>query len=459
MIRRNFLKKAGILASSTTLLGTSEMIQATEKQPSLSDNMVHAEVNKDDLDAKLEKPLTAIIIGSGGRGNTYAQYAARFPKSLKIIGVSDINEYRRHKMGDRFNVKQENRFGDWSEVFKGAKIADIVMICTPDALHYGPCMKALELGYHVLLEKPAATSEADCKAILAQSKKYNRLVAVCHVLRYAPYFKEIKEIIHSGKIGDLVSIQYLEPIENIHMSHSYVRGNWHNSKETTPIIISKSCHDLDIIRWWVGKPCKKVTAFGDVAYFNASNAPKGSSKRCLDCKLERECTYSAKRIYYDKRVWLHVFDLQGTHEQQGEQILSKLRTTDYGKCVFQCDNDQCDHYVMNMEFEDGVTVSFAMEGHTSYGGRRTRLMGTKGDVVGDMNSFVHTDFFSGKQTKWSQQTDGHGGGDLRLVRDLLWAISRRDESLLTSTIEASIESHVMGFKAETARLNSTVENL
>lgn len=455
MKRRDFLRNTGLLASSSVILGHTELLEA--KQSEVTKVMSAA---PDDLDAKLDKPLTAVIIGAGGRGNVYAQYADRYSGSLQIVGVSDINEFRRKKMGDRFSVKASYRFGDWSEVFKQPKFADIVFITTPDNLHYEPCMKALEMGYHVLLEKPAAQTEKECTDILKQSRKYNRIVAICHVLRYAPYFKALKKTVDSGKIGELVSIQHLEPIERIHFSHSYVRGNWNNSKNTTPAVISKSCHDLDILRWIVGKPCKEVTAFGSLSYFKSSKAPKGATKRCLDCPIEARCAFSAKKIYYDRRNWLHVFDLSGDKQQQGEQILSYLRTSDYGRCVFHSDNDQPDHFIMNMKFEDDVTVAFSMEALTSYGGRRTRIMGTKGDIVGDMQTFTLTDFLTGKQEKWGTDiNDGHGGGDLRLVRDLLWAVDKGDESLLTSTIEASIESHVMGFKAEESRLKGTIECL
>lgn len=458
MKRRDFLRNAGRVASSAAILGSgSVVLNAAEKN---SENIPAHEIAGDDLNANLDKPLTAIVIGAGGRGRVYTHYASLYPKSLKMVGVSDINEFRRKRMADRFQIPIENQLGDWSEVFKRPKFADFVMITTPDALHYEPCMKALEMGYHVLLEKPAAQTEKHCLAILRQAQKYNRIVAICHVLRYAPYFKALKEFVTSGKIGDIVSVQHLEPIERIHFSHSYVRGNWNNSPKSTPAVISKSCHDLDILRWIIDKPCKEVTAFGDLSLFKKEKAPKGATRRCLDCPIERQCAFSAKRIYYDNRSWLHVFDLSGNKEEQGEQILTYLKTTDYGRCVFYSDNDQPDHFIMNMNFEGGITAAFSMEALTSYGGRRTRIMGTKGDIVGDMVSFTYTDFLTGKQEKWdSHINDGHGGGDLRLVKDLLLAVSKEDPSLLTSTIEASIESHVMGFRAEKSRLDGSIEKI
>ncbi|MBL7728592.1 MAG: Gfo/Idh/MocA family oxidoreductase, partial [Dinghuibacter sp.] len=337
------------------------------------------------------------------------------------------------------------------------KFADAVIISTPDNLHYGPCMAALKMGYDVLLEKPISPSEKECRDILQLAKKNNRIVAVCHVLRYAPYFIKLKELMHNGSIGEIISIQHLEPIEHIHMSHSYVRGNWHNSKETTPIILAKSCHDLDILKWLVEQPCKSISAFGDVKWFRSENAPAGSTERCTDgCAVEQDCPYSAKKIYYDRRSWLHHFDLPEDKNQQGDVIMNYLKNSNYGKCVYRMNNDQPDHYITNILFERDITASFSMEAFTGYSGRRTRVMGSMGDIEGDMTRFTLTDFRTGKKTEWKQDSDGHGGGDWRLVADWIQAVSQQNASLLTSTIDASIESHIMGFAAEKSRKQKKV---
>jgi len=405
----------------------------------------------------LDKPVTAITCGAGSRGNVYGDYSVQYPGQLDIVGVAEPIAIRNERYTKKHKIKEENRFPTWEDVFKRPKFADAIIITTPDNLHYGPCMKALEMGYDVLLEKPISPSEKECRDILALAKKTGRIVAVCHVLRYAPYFVKLKEIIQSGVLGEVVSIQHIEPIEHIHMSHSYVRGNWHNSKQTTPIILAKSCHDLDILRWMVGKPCRHIQAFGSLQWFTQKNAPEGSTARCTDgCKVEAACPYSALNIYYRKRHFNYVFDLPEEKDKQAAYVLEQLKTTNYGRCVYRMDNDQPDHYTTNILFDGGLTAAFSMEAFTSYAGRRTRVMGSLGDVVGDMSSFTMTDFLSGKKTEWKQETDGHGGGDWRLVADWINAISKHDPSLLTSTIDASIESHVMGFMAEESRKNKKV---
>lgn len=400
----------------------------------------------------LEKPITAITLGAGNRGNVYGGYSLQYPEQLDIIGVAEPIPFRNDRYAQKHNIKTENRFKTWEDVFKRPRFADAIIITTPDKLHYGPCMKALAMGYDVLLEKPISPSEKECRDILNLAKKSGRIVAVCHVLRYAPYFVKLRELMQSGAIGEVISMQHMEPISHVHMSHSYVRGNWHNSKETTPIILAKSCHDLDIMRWMIGKPCKKVQAFGDLKWFKKSNDPKGSTERCTDgCAIESTCPYSALRIYYRNRKWLHHFDLPEDKGKQGDVIMNYLKTTNFGKCVYKMDNDQPDHYTTNLLFEEGITASFNMEAFTSYEGRRTRVMGSMGDITGDMTSFVLTDFRTGQKTEWKEGSDMHGGGDWRLVANWIQALSKRDASLLTSTIDQSIESHVMGFMAEESR--------
>jgi len=444
--RRDALRAMSLVAAALPL---STWARNEKGEPIiLPDNPLHR---------KLKKPVTAITCGAGARGNVYGNYAVQYPDQLDIVGVAEPIPIRIERYSKKHNIPESNQFKTWEDVFKRPKFADAIIISTPDNLHYGPCMEALKMGYDVLLEKPISPSEKECRDILDLAKKTGRIVAVCHVLRYAPYFIKLRDLMNSGAIGEVISVQHMEPIGHVHTSHSYVRGNWHNSKETTPIILAKSCHDLDILKWMIGKSSKKIQAFGDLRWFQKGNAPAGSTARCTDgCTVEGECPYSALRIYYRNRSWLHVMDMPEDKAKHGDHILERLRTTNYGRCVYHMDNDQPDHYVCNIQFDGSVTAAFSMEAFTSYEGRRTRVMGSLGDIVGDMSSFVLTDFRTGKKTEWKQDTDGHGGGDWRLVSDWIQAIDQQNPNLLTSTIDASIESHVMGFAAEKSRKESKV---
>lgn len=457
MNRRNLLKTLSFTVGASVI--------STEVLGALGKNSFIYNIAPNPNYKPLDKAITAITIGCGNRGTVYGNYALKFPGDIKIIGIAEPNKFRNDRYGNNHKVPAENRFNTWEDVFKRPKFADAVIISTPDNLHYAPCMKALEMGYDILLEKPIAPTAKECLDILALAKKKGRIVAVCHVLRYAPYFVKMKELVGKGAIGEIISVQHFEPIEHTHMAHSYVRGNWHNSKETTPIILAKSCHDLDIIKWVVNKPAKKIVAMGDLKWFRKENAPEGSTARCTDgCKVERECPYSAIREYYDKRKRLSVLDLSADKTKHPEEIMQKLKTTNYGRCVYRMDNDQPDHYVTSIQFGDSVTASFSMEAFTAYHGRRTRIMGSMGDLVGDMTELVHHDFKTGKETKFIPQAEdvegyknsGHGGGDWLLVRDFVQAVSQKDEKLLTSTIDESIESHIMGFMAEESRKEGKV---
>ena len=405
---------------------------------------------------KLARPVTAVVLGAGSRGNVYASYSQKYPDELKIVGVAEPIEYRRKKFSALYQIPSKYQWVTWEHALEIPKFADALIITTPDNLHYGPAMGGLGLGYDLLLEKVIAQTWDQCSDILKAAKKNNRIVAVCHVLRYTPYFRKLKEVMDSGALGDIVSLQHFEPVEHIHMSHSFVRGNWRNSKESNPMILSKSCHDLDILRWTIGKPCRRISSFGSLTLFKAENAPSGATRRCTDgCKVEADCPFSALKIYLRRKEWLGHLLIE---DQKDESILKALKEGPYGRCVYHCDNDVVDHQVANIEFEGEITAAFSMEAFTSYAGRRTRIMGTKGDVVGDMTTLALYDFKTRTQTVWDaskapESQSGHGGGDFGLAHDFIQAVSQKDASLLTSTIEASMESHLMGFKAEESRLS------
>jgi predicted dehydrogenase len=414
------------------------------------------------------RAITAITLGAGARGNVYGNFALAYPDHLQIVGVAEPSDVRRDLYGDRHSVPHDARFVDWEEVFARPKFADAIIVSTPDQLHFAPCMAALDAGYDVLLEKPIAPTEAECRALLERARSTGRIVAVCHVLRYAPYFAHMRQLIRNGAIGRLVNIQHMEPIGYVHMAHSYVRGTWRSSSTSTPIILAKSSHDLDILRWLVDRPTRELQAFGALSWFKSDNAPEGSTPRCLDgCAVERSCPYSAVRIYHEQRQRLYVFNnLAADEPARGEDILSALRTADYGRCVYRMDNDQCDHYTVNLRFDDDVTASFSMDAFTPMSGRRTRVMGSHGFLDGNMQHLEAHDFRTGRVTQWISDVveesnddaqSGHGGGDWRMVADFVQAVAHQDASRLTSTIAQSIESHLMAFAAERSRAQGTVE--
>jgi predicted dehydrogenase len=402
-----------------------------------------------------ERPVTCVVIGHGGRGGTYSSFALQMPREWRVVAVAEPVDYRRQACVTAHGIPPQNVFTTWEHVFERQKLADVAVITTPDALHFAPALAALDRGYDLLLEKPIAQSWEECREIHRKVRATGAIVAVCHVLRYAPYYVQLRHVIASGLIGDVVSVQHLEPVGDVHMSHSYVRGPWRRKAESTPMIVSKSCHDLDVLRWWVGRPCTRVSAFGGLAKFRASQAPAGAPSFCLDgCPAEATCRYHAGRVYVREKLFSahHVV----TPDRSPEGILEALRRGPFGRCVYHCDNDAPDHMVTNLEFEGGVTAAFSIEGCVSYQGRRTRVLGTRGDIVGDERAMEVT-LFEGGRAVWdvmqvADDLGGHGGGDVRMVRDLVQAVSGRRQDLIPTTLSASMESHLMGFLAEESRV-------
>lgn len=454
--RRTLLKKLGFLTLGTSLGG---MAWGREV-----DRTLHLQLAPPER-PQLSKKITAIVLGAGNRGNVYGNFAAEYPDQLDMVGVAEPIPIRNDRFAKLHEITDSQRFVTWEHVFEQPKFADAVIITTPDDLHHGPAMAALAMGYDLLLEKPIAQTWQECKEIFELAEQEGRVVAVCHVLRYSPYYKKVKAVIESGVLGEMVSMQHLEPIQHVHMSHSFVRGNWRREADTNPIILAKSCHDMDIMRWWVDRPCEYVSSFGSLKWFREENAPEGSTARCIDgCAIETTCPYSAKRIYFDNRTWLHHFDLPENEPARGEAIWKNIAEGPYGRCVYRCDNDVPDHQVMSLQFADQITATFNMEAFTHYHGRRTRIMGSMGDMVGDEKDLLITDFRTGEQEKWNvhentKLTSGHGGGDWGLVQDWLQAVDQQDTTLLTSTLAASMESHLMGFMAEKSRREHSVERI
>lgn len=453
--RRRMLKNIGFLSAGLAL-PTGGFSKIIEKEFIL---------DFENRFPKPEKPITCIVLGAGNRGNVYGNFAVKYPDEMDVVGVAEPISSRKERFSSKHAIPADRQFVTWEHVFERPKFANAVIITTPDHLHHGPAMQALSMGYDLLLEKPIAQTWKQCKDILDLAHQHRRIVAVCHVLRYSPYYRKIKEELDSGQLGEIVSLQHMEPIQHIHMSHSYVRGNWRVEKETNPIILAKSCHDLDILRWWIGKNCRQIASFGSLSFFRSEHAPSGSTSRCTDgCAIEQECPYSALRIYYRDRSWLHHFNLPDNEPDRGDAILNELRNGPFGRCVYRCDNDVPDHQVCILQFDGGVTASFNMEALTHYAGRRTRIMLTNGDITGDETDLWVTNFTTRETTRWNVKENadiqsGHGGGDWGLVRDWIRAVDRQDPALLTSTLDASMESHLMGFMAEKSRHRGTVEKV
>ena len=404
-----------------------------------------------------------VLIGAGQRGMIYAAYAHQ--KGHQIAAVAELDEVKRRIAGEAFGIPEEYRFRTGEELFSMPKMADAAIIATMDRDHYREAVPAMEKGYHLLLEKPISPVPEETLAIEETAERTGRHVTVCHVLRYSPFFRELKKAVTSGKIGRVITIQHNENIGNFHIAHSFVRGNWRRSDLTSSLIMQKSCHDMDLLVWLAGSGCESVASFGDLTYFRPENAPKGATRRCCDCPLKDTCRFSAYRCYLPVAGEWPAAVL--TEDQSEEGLREAIRTGPYGQCVFHCDNNVCDHQVSILRFTNGITATFNLSGFTNRMTRTIKIMGEDGEIRAseDANE-IEIIRFAGN---WKEQaereiirpaeaTSGHNGGDSGIVEDFLDILEGKMLESATD-IHESVESHMMACAAEEARLTGSVVNI
>jgi predicted dehydrogenase len=410
-------------------------------------------------------PVTVAVVGAGDRGAGYAAWALAHPDRARVVAVADPVPARRGRLAERHGIAATGTFGGWKELFASGRLADAVIIATGDRQHAEPAVAAAGLGYHILLEKPMAPAAQDCQRIVGAVRAAGVLFAVCHVLRYTPYTAAVKQVVDSGRLGESMSVQHLEPVGYWHQAHSYVRGKWRRADQATFMLLAKSCHDLDWLQYIVGQPIRRVASFGGLSHFTPANSPPGAADRCLDCSVEATCPYSAKRLYFG----LLAAGRQGwpldavIDDITGEELDRALRTGPYGRCVYACDNDVVDHQVVAMEFAGGMTGTFTMTGFNSGGHRQTRIFGTKGELSGDGTSVNVYDFRTGTREIIDAGTQGgptagggHGGGDQALMDAFVRAVQSGDRHHILSGPEESLSSHLAVFAAERARIAGSV---
>jgi predicted dehydrogenase len=458
--------------------------------------------------------IRLLLIGAGSRGKeAYGKVVLELQQRSKFIAVAEPIQERREEFAAVHKIKLSNQFLDWKPLLDAGIEADAVLVCTQDQHHKEPAIYAMQKGYHVLLEKPMAENLKDCIEIIQTAQKTGKILQVCHVLRYTPFFKIIYHAIESGKLGTIISYTHRENVSHFHMAHSFVRGNWRNSDQSSPMILAKCCHDLDLIYWFVGAKCKKISSFGGLTFFKKENAPPEATKRCVDCPLKDKCEFSAYQIYSGKPF----FDLAMNSPHMGilkrlakmrvkhpnftkflskffpivrtiipwkqwptntitedlteEGIAKAIAEGPYGRCVWYCDNNVVDHQSISMLFENGITAHLLMHGHSPIEGRSLRIDGTKGTIIADFladdNKITFIEHGTTKREELFHaglDTSGHGGGDAGLINAFIELLEQtqknKDTSFqndvgLTSGV-ASFESHLMAFISEIARKDQQV---
>lgn len=417
------------------------------------------------------KQLSLILIGGGDRGSSYLKFLQIKPECFKLVAIAEPVKEKREYLSEMYNIPEEMCFESYDELLKLPKLADVAMICTQDKMHFEPSMMAIEKKYDLLLEKPIAPTPEECFKICEAAKDNGVKVLVCHVLRYTPFYKKVKEIIASGKLGNIVNIVHTEGVGNVHMSHSFVRGNWRKTDESAPMILAKCCHDTDLLQWLAGEPCTKVQSFGTRSFFREENAPKDAAKRCTDdCPHKNECFYYAPDVYKIDTAEVQHFRAIAANKfnPTDEEVDEILKTSPYGRCVYYCDNDVVDHQVVNIQFGENKHATLTMSAFNK-GGRTSTFMGTKGELRADMeNQSLEFYDFATRETSQLYSPDdefdqsiagGHGGGDSGIMQDLYDYIANGNPSDSISDVMVSCMSHLICFAAEDSRINDLVINI
>lgn len=408
------------------------------------------------------RPITVAIVGAGHRSVVYARYALQHPERMKVVAIADPVEHRRRTVGDAHAIPEEMRFHSYEDLAE-RRVADAVINGTMDPLHYASAMPLLKAGYHMLLEKPIAQREEEVRELISTAQANGCTVMICHVLRYAPFYVKVKELLSGGAVGEIVSLHSAENVSYHHMAAAFIRGRW-SRREANPMLLAKCCHDLDLMAWYLsGVPAARVSSFGSLAQFRPENAPAGSAKRCLEgCRIEETCPYSARANYITQGLWgFYAWEaIEHLMPANEEQKLESLKTDNpFGRCVWHCDNDVVDHQSVLVEFANGVTASHDLFCATARPSRTLHIIGTKGEIEGDMEAgrlilrrpnAVRGGEYSEEVVELNVKGDGHGGGDSRLIADFASVMLGEPASPSTTRIEDSLTGHLIAFAADRA---------
>lgn len=411
------------------------------------------------------KKLKVILIGAGLRGMIYTDVMKTLSDKFEVVAVAEPVESRRNYIKEKHNLSDDMCFSDYKEILALGKIADVAIISTMDLEHLDASIEAIKLKYDLLLEKPIAPNAKDCKLITDCAIENNVKVVICTVLRYTDIFIKLKEIIDSGKIGKIMSINHEECVGNVHQSHSFVRGNWGNAEKSSEMLVQKSCHDMDILQWLIGKKCKKVQSFGTLSYFTRENAPEGSPEYCIEgCPVGDSCPYNAVKLYLEEKdnSWFRPAAAK-EHNPDDEMVKSAISNTQYGKCVFKCDNTVVDHQTVNLLFEDDITVTFTMNAFNK-GGRYIHIMGTKGEIRAAIDNESPIEVYNlenGEKEIFDivgkdGMSGGHAGGDMGIITSLYEYLTGTYKGKSIPEISESYYNHLITFAAEEARKKGTI---
>jgi predicted dehydrogenase len=404
--------------------------------------------------------MELILIGAGNRGmEIYARNVKLHHPEVKFVAVAEPNLQKRERFSQLFDVPTNQCYESWEHLLNENKMADAAIIATQDSMHFSPTMKALEKGYHVLLEKPISGKKEELIILREYAKSQKRILSIAHVLRYSDFFATIKHLLDDNVVGQLKSIQHQENIGYYHYAHSFVRGPWHRSDIANPIILAKACHDMDLLAWYINAKCTKVSSFGVRDTFIQEMKPKGATERCINCSLSRSCLYHAPSLHEMPKADHLAVILRNEYGSLNEA----MKISDYGRCVYTMDNDVMETQITLLEFENGVHASFHLSAFNDEISRYIHIMGTEGEIRANTLSRKITikryDEPNERSIQIGLSDSAHEGGDAGIVKGFIEEIKHQNLENGRTSIDKSIMSHLMALAAECSRKENKVVDL
>lgn len=404
-----------------------------------------------------------VMVGAGNRGyRAYGPFALHHPELVRFVAVADPDVERRERFAAAHGIPPERRFASWEDVAARPGLASTAVNTTMDRLHYRSTVALLEAGYDMLLEKPIATMAWECADLVARARKLGRRLEVCHVMRYAPFFRKLRDLVVSGALGDIVSMDWRENLAYWHYAYAYIRGRWANSDRSAPMILAKCCHDLDQILWILDRAPRRLTSFGALRHFQPSAAPPGVPERCTDgCPIEAECPYFAPRFYLGPNASPTSLDSISL-DHSPEAILEALRRGPYGRCVYRSDNNVVENQAVMLEFDDGLVATLTMQGASHVPGRTVRIDGTRATLLASQpdNEITLAEHGADSITVFHPERprSGHGGGDEGVMAAFVESLERGPGSM-DDALATGLQAHLLAFAAEVSRLERRVIDL
>lgn len=421
--------------------------------------------------------LKAALVGAGNRGQVYSDYALERPQELKIVSVVDVNRLRKREVAEKYGIMPEYAFDNLDDFLQKKVQVDFVIDATMDEMHYETAMKLIDAGYNLILEKPITPTPEELMDIKRNAERKGVKILVCHVLRYTPFYRTVKSIITRGEIGDIISMEMNEHVGIAHFIDSYVRGKWNSEKKCgSGFLLAKCCHDTDLMCWLNNQTSpEKVSSFGSRALFIPENAPKNATAFCLDCPHVDSCIYSAKKIHLELdsmpfQTWAALN--KPLDKITREEKEAYLRTSTYGKCAYNSGGDIVDRQSVSVQFKNGSIATLNMIGGASEAGRWLHVVGTKGEIVGYIETakikvvrFVYTD---GKFGATEEEIDvssqivanamysGHAGGDFGLMYDAVRYFAGEGQTDSVTMLSDSVNGHLIVYAAEKSRKEGTI---